>query len=275
MGVRLPIGEFSKMTFLSIKALRRYHEQGLLVPVQVDEATGYRYYDSTQLPTAQVIRRLRSLGMPLEAVRTVVNASDVGARNEVIVSHLARMRQQLAEVQDAVASLQALLEKPPAPVAVQYRSVPGTTALAIAQPVALARLAPWWRDAFSELHNALAQGGVTPAGPGGTLYAKEFFEHGVGEVTAFIPIAAGRHADNRARVVEIPGAELAVAVHDGTFRDIDRTHGALGAYVAERELGVEGPIREYHSVITAEPGKEGAPRTEVGWPVFQTRLVSD
>ena len=46
-------------------------------------------------------------------------------------------------------------------------------------------------------------------------------------------------AGMRARMLEIPPAELAIAVHRGTFADLDRTYAALGTYVAEREIGVE------------------------------------
>ena len=44
MDVLLTIGEFSKMTYLSVKALRHYHDVGLLEPALVDPATGYRHY---------------------------------------------------------------------------------------------------------------------------------------------------------------------------------------------------------------------------------------
>jgi DNA-binding transcriptional MerR regulator len=49
VSVRLPIGDFSEMTYLSIKALRRYHDMDLLVPATVDLTTGYRYYDASQV----------------------------------------------------------------------------------------------------------------------------------------------------------------------------------------------------------------------------------
>ena len=57
----LTIGDFSQVTHLSVKTLRRYHESGLLNPAQVDADTGYRYYSTAQIPTAQVIRRFRDL----------------------------------------------------------------------------------------------------------------------------------------------------------------------------------------------------------------------
>ncbi|MGV0750144.1 MerR family transcriptional regulator [Mycolicibacter minnesotensis] len=58
MSTLLPIGDFSRMTYLTVKALRLYHERGLLAPVQVDPSSGYRYYSPDQVPIAQVIRRL-------------------------------------------------------------------------------------------------------------------------------------------------------------------------------------------------------------------------
>ena len=46
----LSIGEFSRVTQLSIKALRLYHEKGILSPGKVDPATGYRYFDDRKGP---------------------------------------------------------------------------------------------------------------------------------------------------------------------------------------------------------------------------------
>jgi hypothetical protein len=70
------IGDFSRMT-ISVKALRHYHEVGLLPPADIDPVTGYRRYAVDQVPTGQVIRRLRELGMSLDDVRAVIDAPDV------------------------------------------------------------------------------------------------------------------------------------------------------------------------------------------------------
>jgi effector-binding domain-containing protein len=69
----------------------------------------------------------------------------------------------------------------------------------------------------------------------------------------------------------IPAAELATIVHPGPHTDIDRTYGALAAYVARHELAVDGPIREYYLVGPTESRDESLWRTEVGWPIFQAR----
>jgi len=79
----LAIGDFSRATQLSVKMLRHYHQIGLLEPVDVDRATGYRRYSIDQISTAQIIRRFRALEMPLDEIRTVMT-TDIHRRNELI-----------------------------------------------------------------------------------------------------------------------------------------------------------------------------------------------
>src|SRR5262252_6493251 len=105
MSTLVGIGDFSRMTFLSVKALRHYHEVGLLAPAEVDPDSGYRRYDVGQVPTAQVIRRLRELGMSLDEVRVVIDAPDIGSRNAAIGEHLRRMEVELERTQSTVRSL--------------------------------------------------------------------------------------------------------------------------------------------------------------------------
>jgi DNA-binding transcriptional MerR regulator/effector-binding domain-containing protein len=259
-----------------VKALRHYHDVGVLEPAQVDPWSGYRFYEPDQIAVAQVIRRFRELGMPLEEVKAVLQAPDVGSRSDVIVAHLARMESQLAQTQAVVASLRSLLERPAPVVAVEYRSAGRARALAVRDVVTEAEVQDWWVAAFTELYGVLSAAGIAPAGPGGALYASELFELEKGEVVAFVPVPVpvpgqGAFAGaGRAAVIDVPAAELAVALHQGPFADLDRTYGALGTYVAERELGIEGPIREYYLVAPWDTGDESAHRTEVGWPIFQT-----
>jgi DNA-binding transcriptional MerR regulator len=81
MTIRISIGDFSRMTYLSVKSLRRYHDTGLLEPANVDQGSGYRYYEAAQVPVGQVIRRFRDLGMPLEQVKEVLQAPGDGEGN--------------------------------------------------------------------------------------------------------------------------------------------------------------------------------------------------
>ena len=91
MDVLVPIGEFSKMTHLSVKALRHYHDIGLLEPTDIDRHSGYRRYSPAQAPAAQAIRRFRDLDMPLDGIRAVLTAPDPAAREAAILEHLRRI----------------------------------------------------------------------------------------------------------------------------------------------------------------------------------------
>lgn len=271
----LTIGEFSRMTHLSIKALRHYHDMGVLEPAAIDRFTGYRSYDAGQVPSAQVIRRLRDLGMPLESIRTVLDAPDVAARNREIAAHLSRMERQLEQTRASVSALRALLEGPEIRPAVELRPIPAVTALTIREVVDAADLVAWGTDVFAVLSGALAAVGGTAAGCFGALYPGDFFELERSEVTVFLPVrdaegaVAGLPTD-RVSLLSIPAVEAAVMVHEGAFDDIDRTYGALGTAVAERAIGVEGPIREYFLVSSVDTDDSTRHRTEVCWPVFLT-----
>ena len=267
----MAIGDFSRMTHLSVKALRHYHDLGLLEPAEIDSASGYRFYEPSQVPIAQVIRRFRDLGMSLDEIKEVLRAPDVSARTELMVAHLQRMESRLVETQSVVASLRSLLERPPAPIAVEHRSAGPVRALTISEHLSMPELDMWWEEAFHELDSALIAADVPPAGPRAALYSTDYFalETG-GLVVAYIPVADDVRSGGRTRMLEIPPAELAVAVHAGSFSDLDRTYGALGTYVGEREIGVDGPIREHYLVSALDTDDETQHVTEVCWPVFQT-----
>ena len=63
------IGEFSKLTGLSIRTLRYYNDIGILVPEEVDIFTNYRYYGNKNLEDAKLIDELKQAGFSLEEIR--------------------------------------------------------------------------------------------------------------------------------------------------------------------------------------------------------------
>jgi DNA-binding transcriptional MerR regulator len=273
MATLLTIGDFSRMTHLSVKALRHYHDLGVLAPAAIDPVTGYRSYDTSQIPAAQVIRRLRDLNMPLDQIRVVLAAPDIGSRNSEIGAHLERMERQLQQTQASVAGLRALLAGPAARQAVELRRIPAVTALAVRDVVDAAAAAEWGAVAYEALTGAVAAVGLTPAGPAGALFPSAFFEVERSELTLFVPAGSAGGSlpalpAGPVRWEQIPAVEAAVMVHEGAADDIDRTYGALGTAVAERAIGVEGAIREYYLVGFVDTDEEREHRTEVCWPVF-------
>jgi DNA-binding transcriptional MerR regulator len=80
------ISEFSRMSRLSVKALRLYDEKALLVPAWVDPTTRYRYYTADQLRHAELIALLRAVEMSLTDIRDLLNSGQ-GARLNKLMTH--------------------------------------------------------------------------------------------------------------------------------------------------------------------------------------------
>jgi DNA-binding transcriptional MerR regulator len=79
----ISIGEFARRSHLSLKALRLYDELGVLVPSRVDQASGYRYYDTAQLEDARLVLMLRQLQLPLAAVRELLACDPAEAAKRI------------------------------------------------------------------------------------------------------------------------------------------------------------------------------------------------
>jgi DNA-binding transcriptional MerR regulator len=269
MAAALTVGDFSRITHLSVKTLRHYHQVGLLEPAQVDPHTGYRYYSDQQIPAAQVIRRLRDLEMPVADVKAVLTAPDAASRSVLIAAHLDRLEAGLARTRAAVDSLRNLLEPPDTAPAIVRRSVPATPAAAIRQVVDRDDVLPWWEGALGELHASMRAQHLDAAGPSGGLYASELIQHDRGEATVFIPVRGPVRVIGRVEPVVIPPAELAIISHPGSLDDVDVSYGKLGSYAAAHEISVDGPLREYYLRGTIDTSDPAGWVTEIGWPIFR------
>jgi DNA-binding transcriptional MerR regulator/effector-binding domain-containing protein len=270
MPAELTVGEFSRMTHLSVKTLRHYHQVGLLEPAQVNPDTGYRYYSPDQIPQAQVIRRLRDLEMPVPEVKLVLAAPDVSTRNAVISSHLDRLEIELGKIYTAVDSLRSILETPESTVSVEHRTTRPMAALGVGETVDRDDVLAWWQGALGELRGMVRAQGLHVAGPSGGLYASELFQHGRGHATVFVPIEGKARPIGRVMPFVVPEAELAVLTHRGSLEDIDISYGQLGSYVTTHEISIEGPLREYYLVDADDAVDPHQWVTEICWPVFRS-----
>ncbi len=207
----LAIGEFSRLTHLSVRTLRRYHDADLLVPATVDHATGHRYYEADQIPTAQVIHRLRELDVPLADVRRILGSPDTADRAALVAEHLQRLEAELDRTRAAVVSLRRLLQPGPAPVRVELRAVPATTVAAVEADVRHDDVLAWYAGAMAELDVAV----TARTGPPGGLYDNALFEVGHGHVLVFRP-ADDPPSVGRVQPVRLPEVELAVTTTSGS-----------------------------------------------------------
>src|SRR5687767_14341146 len=109
---KFTIGEFSKVTGLTIKTLRFYHEEGLLAPSYVDPQTGYRHYDAGQIETARTIAYLRSLEFPLADIREMLRRQE----NDVdllaaVERHKAAIEQKVRHLRKVARSLEQFISE--------------------------------------------------------------------------------------------------------------------------------------------------------------------
>ena len=72
----LKIGEFSKLSRVSVRMLRHYDEIGLLKPAKIDRFTDYRYYREDQLPIAGRIAALKDMGFSLADIVRILEVYD-------------------------------------------------------------------------------------------------------------------------------------------------------------------------------------------------------
>lgn len=98
------IGEFSKLTQVSIRMLRYYDEAGLLKPAKTDAWTGYRMYSAEQIPTLNKIIYLRDSGFQVSEI-----AAALAAENEMsLIEHLDK---KYREIQENIKTEQERLQK--------------------------------------------------------------------------------------------------------------------------------------------------------------------
>ncbi|WP_405603405.1 MerR family transcriptional regulator [Streptomyces sp. NBC_01410] len=102
----LSISEFSEMCNLSPQTLRFYHSEGLLVPAEVNEQTGYRSYMFEQVEQAMLITVLRGTGMSVKLVRRALDEPD--AAPALLQQHSTEVQLQRRAQDEAISEAQEL-----------------------------------------------------------------------------------------------------------------------------------------------------------------------
>jgi len=273
---RLTIGAFSRLTHLSIKTLRYYHEVGLLDPAVIDPDTGYRYYRPGQAHSAHLVRRFRDLGMPVADLKALLAAPDLTTRDAVLAGHLDRMREQLRQTEAAVDSLRRMLDGGQTAVVIEERVLDGGPTISAAADVLRAEVAAWWWDTLAELRAIATAAGLEQSGPVGGLYDDDLFTQDAGHARVYLPVKDSPAIDGTGARWELPAGRFAVALHSGAHSDVDRTYAALGTWAAAHDRDGTGPVRELYLTDPLGTPDMTQWQTEVCWPLalFETGRVA-
>jgi DNA-binding transcriptional MerR regulator len=112
----MQIGRFSRLTGLTVKALRHYDELGLLRPAGIDPESGYRSYEPEQAERAETIRMLRQLEVPLDDIARVLDSDDPALHKRLLVDRQRRTAERQVQLTWIRQRLQSLIDEKESPV---------------------------------------------------------------------------------------------------------------------------------------------------------------
>ena len=263
------IGEFSKVTGLTVKTLRFYHEEGLLAPSFVDPQTGYRRYEPGQVETARTIAYLRTLEFPLAEIKELLRQGgddedllDIIERHKVSVEERARQLKRVARsLEQFLSDERQARDMARAAYEVEEKVLPPVLVAGI-------RMKGRYSDCgqgFSRLGRAL--GRFICAKPLLLHYDTEYKDDGADFEPCF-PVRRANAVDGVC-VRELPGGRCLSLLHRGPYEQLGHAYAKVFKRVKEHRYAVVMPTRE---VYLKGPGMifKGNPKnylTEIQIPV--------
>ena len=267
------IGDFSKLSRVSVKTLRFYDEMGLLKPIEVDRVTGYRYYEFDQLPRLHRILALKDLGFSLEEIGRLLE-EDLSAEQ---MRGMLKLRQ--AEIRQRVEEEAGRLER----VELWLRQIEQEDSMSKydvvikkIEPIKIASVRgvvptpPDQRSLWDELMGYLNQQGARMSGPPMALYHDKEFKERDWDIEVSIPIIDQIAPGQRVKVYDLPGFEkMACVVHTGPFATIGEAYDAIAKWIDQNGYQIVGPGRELNLRLPDQLGNQNDPNTvnEIQFPV--------
>ncbi len=245
------IGDFSKLSRVSVKALRHYDEVGLLKPARVDRFTGYRYYVAEQLHRLNRILALKDLGFSLEQI---VHLLDEGLPPAQIRGMLrmkqSELRQRVREEQERLVRVEARLSQ------IEKEGTMSSYDVVIkkiesVRVASIRDIAPAYDQQgylWAELDAYLAGQNAQFAGaPVGICHDREYRERDV-DVEVCYPISSHVSGNERISVKDLPGVEtMACLVHRGAYvKGFHEPYAALMDWIGTNGYQITGPNREIY-----------------------------
>lgn len=240
------IGEFSKITGLTIKALRFYHEQRLLVPARVDPQTGYRHYDQRQAEIARVISYLRGLEFPLDDVRELLRQI---ADDEQVLNALERrketLRQKIRDYRKVVRSLDQFISEE------RKAQAMGQAAHDIQEKVLEQMLIAGIRmkGRYSDCGKAFARIARSQnrhiCGKPFLLHYDDEFKEDDAEFEACMPVRNAKGAPDIS-VRELAGGRCVCLLHKGPYEQLGHSYAKILGYIKPKGYRIFMPTRELY-----------------------------
>lgn len=247
----LQIGEFSRLSRISVRMLRHYDQVGLLRPAEQDAETGYRRYAVAQLAEAARITTLRDLGFRIQDIADLVHAGDeellraLDARAQELEETIEHERRRLADLRRFHQEVEA--GGSDISCEVTLVSVPSYDV------VALRMALPSYDDerlAWEQLGACMKERGIAPSDPY-TEYCEfpdEAVESSSSAVAVEVAVATDAHGqdDGPLRFYRSAALPLAASIKVyGPFENIAPAYASFARWLeAHPTLRMAGPTRE-------------------------------
>jgi DNA-binding transcriptional MerR regulator len=272
------IGEFARLSRVSVKTLQYYDELGLIKPARVDEFTGYRYYAHEQYERLNRLLALKDLGFSLEHIGQLL---DGGLTTEeirgMLILKASEIRQRLTEEQGKLARIDAWLtqlnkEDVMSEYEVIIKRVPS---MKVATVRGVVPTPPDQDGLWEQALQAITDKRAIAAEPFIALYHDAEPQQQDWDIEVCVPLAATEGVSPAAAVKELSTVEAMVSVvHRGPFMTIMNAYNALWSWTEANGYQVAGPAREVLVQVAETPDQEARqvdPNTvvEVQMPVVR------
>jgi effector-binding domain-containing protein len=248
------IGDYSKLSQVSIKTLRYYDEMGLFKPINVDRFTGFRYYSASQLPRLNRILALKDLGLSLDQIAQVL---DEGVSPEQLHGML---RLKRAELQQHIAGEQARLARIEARLnTIDLEDIMPDYDIVIKQiePQLVAGVRdtlssyPEVGRLFEEVDGYLARYGVNGLDlVGAAIWHDDEYRTSDIDGEAVVYLKQSIPVGERVKVYELPATTMASVVHKGAYNRLNQAYEAIGRWIEANNYKFIGPNREIYLYCT-------------------------
>lgn len=266
----LSIGRFSRLSGLSVKALRHYDAIGLLHPARVDEETGYRLYAPGQLAEAGAIARLRAIDVPLEECKEIL-AHPESAR-ERLAEHRARLERQAKDVQGRLALLDSIVSgqtdlRAAAPLEkIELRELSEQPALSIRTRTREDDLDRAIGRAINGVADYLRELGERSAGPPFNVRG-DVDDEDVSELTIGWPTERDLPGREPIESRALPAGRAAWAVFRGPYEELPGAYRAVYEWIRANGHEPEGAPREIYYSDPDETPNPADYVTGIVWPL--------
>lgn len=268
----LRIGDFSKLSRISIRMLRHYDEIGLLIPKRIDDFTSYRYYSEEQLAVASRIIALKDMGFSLSAMKEILRSYDnPKALSEYLMVKRAEMQAEEAEIQQRLLLLETAIKRlGKDDMAMNYdvtlKTIPKRYVASVRKIIPVYNQeGVLWNILMSE--TASLQ--MVPEENCCSLAMFHDEDYKESDVDIEIQISVKGTYENTEHVVfkTVPEVEIASAIYKGSYGQITEVNHAVANWVRDNGYEFNGAMFCIYHVSPAQTQNPDDLVTEVCYPI--------